>query len=74
MLRTQGFDYDQFIRLLGTLNKKQRDAVLADKELVNKMISRESLRLSLIDAAKASQYAQNKQTQYLLERQANDFR
>jgi parvulin-like peptidyl-prolyl isomerase len=72
-LRSQGFNYDQFLKLVGSLNKEQRDAVLADKELVNKVISQESLRLSFIDAAKASQFARDENTRYLLERQTDDF-
>ena len=72
-LRSQGFSYDQFLKLVGSLNKAQRDAVLADKEIVNKVISQESLRLSFIDAAKASQFAKDENTRYLLERQTDDF-
>jgi|GEM_PF-4004368 len=72
-LRSQSFGYDQFLKLIDSLNQEQRDAVLADKELVNRVINQELLRLSFVDAAKASQFAQNENAQYLLERQADDF-
>ncbi|MCW8964327.1 MAG: peptidylprolyl isomerase [Gammaproteobacteria bacterium] len=72
-LRSAQFGYEQLVLVVASLNDEQREAVLADQKLFGQFVSKEALRLSLIDAANASQFANNDKIQFLLKRQADDF-
>ena len=66
-------NYDSLMELVASLDKTQRDAVLADAQLFSEMLRKEALRNSFIQAANASSFANDSRIQYLLARQSDDF-
>ena len=71
--KTSELNFDLVASLVRSMDKAQRDAVLADQQVFNNLISQESLRLSLLAAAKASNFASNEDIKFLLNRQADNF-
>ena len=70
--RPQGLQYTQLTEFVGSLSPSQRDSILENQEVFNRMANQEALRQSFLDAAKASQFADNEKVKYALARQAND--
>lgn len=71
--RPQGLQYTQLQKFIGSLAQPQRDAILENQEVFDRMINQEALRQSFLDAAKASEFASNERVEFLLARQADDF-
>lgn len=69
----RGLQYEELLEFVGSLGLSQRDAVLQDQDVFNRIVNQEALRQSFLNAAKASQFADNKMVKYLLTRQADDF-
>ena len=66
-------DYELVAALVASLDKQRRDGFLADQESFSKLVNQEAQRMSLLDAAKASNFGNNETIRFLLDRQADNF-
>ena len=66
-------DYELVAALVASMDKQRRDSFLADQESFSKLVNQEAQRRSLLDAAKASNFANNETIRFLRDRQSDNF-